>query len=116
AKKPEIGYFIRIMLPAPTPENWVKVTQMREEDELAEFTVSPCRDPQELEEDVEHFFIKEATSTFRVELKDRTIYAYEIGKNEGVNNKDAEAGNRGLLNTLLAAGGWAAFQKIQWKK
>jgi hypothetical protein len=117
-KKPGTGYFIRIILPAPAPENWVEITHIRDEETVAEFTVNPCKDPQELaEEDVEHFFIKEASSTFRVKLKDRTIYGYEIGKNEGVNNQDKkESGKREVINTLLAAGGWAGFQTLQWEK
>lgn len=114
-KKPEVGDFIRILLPGPTPENWVKVTDIKITDEAAEFTVSPCEDPREKEE-VEHFFIKEATSTFRVKLIDNTIHAAEIGKNEGINNQGEEAGERKVLNTLIAEGGWAAFQELQWKK
>lgn len=117
AKKPEVGYFIRILLPSPTPENWVEVNDVQEKMEVAQFTVNPCKDPQENEEDVEHFFVKEASSTFKVELKDTTIFAYEIGKNERVNNQDnKETGKRGAINTLLAAGGWAGFQKLQWEK
>ncbi len=117
AKKPEIGYFIKILLPGPTPENWVQVTHLHEEKEMAEFTVNPCKDPLNNDDDVEHFFVKEATSTFKVELKNTTIHAYEIGKNEKVNNQDnREAGKRKAINTLLAAGGWAGFQKLQWEK
>lgn len=113
---PEVGDFIRILLPAPAPENWVTVTDVNVSNGKAAFTVSPSRDPQEVEEDVEHFFIKEATSTFSVELKGNTLYAAEIGKNEGVNNQGKDGGNRKLLNTLISGGGWAAFQEIQWKK
>lgn len=115
-KKLEVGDFVRIMLPAPTPENWVKVTNITVKDKIAEFTVNPSKDPRESEEDVEHFFVKEATSTFRVELKGHTLYALEIGKNEAPNNKGKEAGERGVLNTLISAGGWLAFQELQWKK
>lgn len=65
--------------------------------------------------DTDHFFTSAATSTFKVERKKETIYAYEIGKNEFINNKE-ESGGRGLINTLIAEGGWAGFQKLQWKK
>lgn len=40
----------------------------------------------------------------------------KLVKNEGINNKGKEAGNRKLINTLIAEGGWAAFQKFQWEK
>lgn len=116
AKMPQLGYFIRILLPAPSPENWVKVTDMQESEEMAAFTVSPCNDPNDKDDDIDHFFIKEATSTFKVELIKNSIRASEIGKNEGINNQGKEAGERGVLNTLIAVGGWAAFQELQWKK
>lgn len=117
AEKPALNDFIRIMLPGPSPENWVKVTDIQIEDESAEFTVNPSEDPTEKEgQKIEHFFIKEATSTFKVTLRNNTIHASEIGKNEGINNQGQEAGNREMINTLLAEGGWAGFQKIQWEK
>lgn len=113
---PVRGDFIRILLPGPLPENWVVVTNIKTEDNLAEFTVSPNLDPQESDQDIEHFFSDEATSTFRVELEGNSLRAFEIGKNEGINNKGKDAGNRNVLNTMLAEGGWAGFQKIQWEK
>lgn len=108
--------FIRIELPGPVPENWVVVTVVNDGEDTAEFTVSPSKNPRETGQEIKHFFIKEATSTFKIEIKNNTIYSYEIGKNEGINNEGVEAGDRELINTLLAEGGWAAFQKIQWKK
>ena len=39
----------------------------------------------------------------------------EIGVNEAINNQDAEAGSKGLINTIVSEGGWAGFQKYQWK-
>ena len=116
AEKPQIGDFIRILLPLPVPENWVKITDIQDHADKAEFTVHPSRDPQESDNDIEHFFVDEASSTFKVERKSNTIYAYEIGKDEGINNRGEEAGDRGLLNTILSEGGWLAFQEMQWEK
>ena len=116
--KPKVNDFIKIILPAPAPENWVMVTDIKENEGRAEFTVSPSIDPTEKEEDqdeIAHFFIAEATSTFKVQLDGNKISAFEIGKNEGINN-DEDAGNRKLINTLLAQGGWAGVQKFQWNK
>lgn len=113
------GYYIKIKLPGPTPENWVQVTDMRTEENLAEFTVHPSENPQPTSEAgnvTEHFFTKEASSTFRVELNGNTLAAYEIGKNEAINNQGEEAGNRAVANTLIAEGGWAGFQGLQWNK
>ncbi|GAB3810681.1 hypothetical protein [Pontibacter rugosus] len=117
AKMPEIGYYINIILPGSDIENWVKVTNIRTEDNLAEFVVHPSEKPKELGEGdapIQHFFIKEASSTFRVTREGTTLSGYEIGKNEGINNQGEDAGDRALLNTLVAEGGWAGFQDMQW--
>ena len=119
ADKPKRGDYIKILLPSPVPENWVIVTHIFQRENIAEFTVSPSTNPQakgKEQEEIQHFFIDEATSTFRVKLQDNKIYAFEIGKNEGINNKGKEAGDRKLINTLIAEGGWAGFQKSQWEK
>lgn len=115
---PENGDYIKILLPGPAPANWVKITEIVNEKHSAEFTVSPSQDPtakKQDEKEIEHFFIDEATSTFLVELKGSTIKACEVGRDEGINN-DRTAGDREVINTILAEGGWAVFQKIQWKK
>lgn len=119
ADKPQLNDFIKITLPGPVPENWVIVTDLKEGKNMAEFTVSPSRDPTEkgeAQEEIAHFFIDDATSTFKVELRDKFIYAWEIGKNEGINNQKREAGKRKVINTLIAEGGWAGFQAFQWHK
>lgn len=116
SKKPRVGDYIKIDLPGPTPENWVKVVEVIDNDSTASFTVSPSEDPREKDGEIEHFFIKEATSEFKVELLGNTIKGYEIGKNEGINNAGYEAGKRALVNTLIAEGGWAGFQDYQWNK
>ncbi len=115
----QVGDYIKIDLPGPFPENWVVVTDIKEEENLAEFTASPSSDPTDKgkeQEEIDHFFIDEATSTFRVKRVGNTLYGYEIGKDEGINNQEKEAGERKLINTLIAEGGWAGFQKFQWKK
>lgn len=117
AKKPKVGDFILINLPVPKIANWVKVLDIKEEEDLAEFVVSPSEDPrQKGDKEIKHFFIDEATSTFRVKREAHTVFGYEIGKNEAINNQGKEAGDRGLINTLVAEGGWALFQKLQWEK
>ncbi len=116
---PQLGDYILIDLPGPAPDTWVKVIDVLEEEEMAEFTVNPSHDPrkkEEKKEEVDHFFADEATSTFRVMLQDASIYAFEIGKEEGINNKGKKAGGRQLINTVIAVGGWMAFQEMQWRK
>jgi len=113
------GYFIRIELPGPTPENWVQVTDVKVGKNMAEFIVHPSQKPAPAPNEaneIKHFFAKEASSTFRVELNGNTLSAYEIGKNEAINNQGEEAGDRALSNTLIAEGGWAGVQALQWNK
>jgi hypothetical protein len=120
ASKPEVGDYIWIDLPGPVPENWVQVISLREEHNAASFTVRPSENPQQKEsegkQETAHFFTQEATSTFIVELEGSRLIAKEIGKDEAINNQGEEAGNRGVINTLIAGGGWAFFQKVQWQK
>jgi hypothetical protein len=117
--KPREGYYIKIELPGPAIENWVQIREIHDEADMAEFTVHPSEKPEEKSDpnaEVKHFFTKEASSTFRVSRTDNLIKAEEIGLNEVINNQGEESGNRTVLNTLIAEGGWAAFQKIQWDK
>jgi len=113
----EEGDFIKIDLPGPLPFNWVKVTGRSEGEDNAEFTVQPTYDPTENDDRTvtDHFFQDRARSIFRVERNGREISAMEIGLNEAINNQKEEAGEKGLINTLVSEGGWAAFQKYQWK-
>lgn len=116
-KKPEVGDYVLINLPGPAPANWVKVVGVKEEDNMAEFIVSPSEDPKEKgTKEIKHFFIDEATSTFRVKREHKSIFAHEIGKNIAINNEGEEAGDRGVINTLIAGSGWAGLQKVQWEK
>ncbi|WP_241499124.1 hypothetical protein [Rufibacter ruber] len=119
ATKPELGHFIKIILPASNIENWVEVVDIREEENAAEFTVKPSSEPvaqQQGEAEVKHFFTSEASSTFRVERQGTKLIGYEIGQNEKINNHNEEAGDRAVLNTMVAEGGWAGFQDVQWNR
>lgn len=117
SSRPSVGSYIKIILPGPgLPPNWVEVTHVYEDEHSAEFTVKPASDPSSRDkEKTDHFFREEARSTFRVELNGKEIKAFEAGIAEAVNNRGTESGNRKTINTLIAAGGWAFFQKIQWK-
>lgn len=117
-KNTAVGDYILINLPGPLPENWVKIISLVDKEEVAEFVVRPSEKPFEQEnneEKVSHFFKDVATSTFRVERVGKCLIAFEIGKNEIVNNEGKQAGGRDWINTLMAEGGWLGFQKLQWK-
>ena len=111
------GDFLKIDLPGPLPFYWVKVIEISDQPDRAQFTVQPTYDPTEKDSKkaTDHFFQEKARSIFRVERNGKEITAMEIGVDEAINNKEGEAGGKGLLNTLVSEGGWAAFQKYQWK-
>lgn len=112
------GDFIRIDLPGPLPFYWVRVTEITKEEDRAQFSVQPTYDPTDKKDDktvTDHFFQDQARSIFRVERNGRELAAMEIGLNEAINNDEAEAGEKGLINTLVSEGGWAVFQRYQWK-
>ncbi len=120
-KKAGVGDYIKIELPGAKIENWVQVVNIKNDETGTEFTVRPSAKPEEKQEpgegeETKHFFTEEASSTFRVERIGTKIIAYELGLNEVINNDGEEAGGRGALNTLIAEGGWAFFQKLQWDK
>lgn len=114
--QPERGDYLQITLPGPAPENWVRVVHKTIEENRAEFAVQPSNDPRKAESNtVEHFFDEQARSTFRVELSGNTITASEIGEREVINNQGPQAGDRAVINTVIAEGAWLFYQKLQWK-
>lgn len=115
--KVETGDFIKIDLPGPLPFFWVKVNEVSDGDGYAQFTVQPSFDPTDDDgkRETDHFFRDKARSIFRVERHAREIIAMEVGINEAINNQGEEAGEKALINTLVSEGGWAGFQKHQWK-
>jgi len=115
ADKPEVGDHFKIILPGIPLENWMRISEIKTSVHLAEFSGHPCPNPQENKPEItSHFFVKEATSTFRVTVEGPKIKTYQIGTNEKINNHE-QAGNRAIPNTLIAEAGWAGMQFIQWK-
>lgn len=112
-----IGDFLKIDLPGPVPMYWVQVVDVKDEDDLAEFTVKPASDPTtpEKPEVVDHFFQEKARSTFRIAREGNKLVGMEIGVNEAINNQGEQAGDKAVINTLVSETGWAFFQKNQWK-
>jgi len=113
----QVDDFIEIDLPGPLPMYWVRVVDVLVGDDEASFTVQPTYDPTD-EDDrtvTDHFFQDRARSIFRVERKGSELWAAEVGIDEAVNNEPAEAGDKAVVNTLVSAGGWAIFQRYQWK-
>lgn len=115
--------YIRINIPGPGTKvgegyDWVKVETITEQsfvdEEVLSITVRPTHHPLRAFSETAHFFWNEATSTFQVKRKDKTILAEIHGRNEAPNN-DTGIFVDNLRNTLV---GWSAkigFSYPQWK-
>jgi hypothetical protein len=115
-EKPDEGDFIRIILPGPLPENWVRIIAIKDEGDLVFLSVRPDKNPCERDkEEIDHFFSPESTNNFAIELDENKVNAYVLGRKESINNRGEKAGDRAIINTIIAEGGWAFFQDIQWQ-
>lgn len=113
----ELGSYIKIIFPLSLPVSWVKVTEIYTDDSKAYFIVHPVSDPLDNSTDtVSHFLREKASSIFKVQIEGTRVFGYEIGRNELINNTGKQAGNRKLINTIMAWGGWLGMQRYQWGK
>ncbi|HWA35584.1 MAG TPA: hypothetical protein VG737_15690, partial [Cyclobacteriaceae bacterium] len=121
-----LGDYFRINIPGPGPEtgqgyDWVKIESIDDhrdptgESEEVSFRVRPASSPLDGEKDTAHFFSDQATSTFSVVRKKRTIKASVHGRNESPNVKTRSATDK-VRNALIATGAITGLAKIQWKK
>lgn len=118
------GDFVRISLPViPGPAagqgyEWVQVEQVEEQrkGQLAYtiIKVRPCSPPFIPAPEVAHFFTNDATSSFCVLRKGRTVTAAVYGRNEVPNVKTPRFMDK-LRNFFVAIGAMLGFNKPQWK-
>lgn len=118
------GDYLRVDIPGPGPSSghgydWVHVEDMEErqvaDEELIAFRVRPSSNPASPDDAVAHFYSPESTSTFIVARHGLEVSATIYDSNTKVNDTDAGIGDR-IRNTMVGAGGIAAFSKWQWKK
>lgn len=82
-KSVAVGDYILIKIPGPLPENWVEIISLTDQEDWAEFIVSPSDNPTERiykDERVNHFFKDTATSTFRVKRKQTRFSPMKSGR------------------------------------
>nr|WP_293836005.1 hypothetical protein [uncultured Arsenicibacter sp.] len=112
---PQSGDYIRIQLPGPVPENWVRIFDVNQSGDHAEFSAHPCQHPlSDTKAQTDHFFKHSTISTFRIERLGNTLIGSQIGKDEQINNQQPEAGDRQVINTVIAEAGWLFYQSVQW--
>ena len=114
------GDYIRIHLPtaADTKFEWVRIEAIEEQrpNEQSAWIMIRVRpsDPPRKQEETEHFFSKEATSSFYIERKGRKIVASVQGRNELPNLHAPDAGST-IRNLLISLGAMLGLNYPQWK-
>jgi hypothetical protein len=72
-------------------------------------------DPPRQKEETEHFFSKDATSSFIVERKGNVVTAYVRGRNELPNTEEPESFLKKIRNAAIALAAMAGLNTPQWK-
>ena len=116
------GDSLRILLPVKSEKNesfdWVRVEKIEEINTPGHryigMRVRPAVPPFYKDREVAHFFTRDATSTFCVEMQGTHIKAAVYGRNEKPNTQVSRLMTR-LKNLLIAIGAMIGFNKPQWK-
>ncbi len=118
------GDYFRINLPAPGNESghgydWVRVEEIVKE--LTDGTtqsvimqVRPAQHPAEQHSESSHFFTSDATSSFCVERKSKTVSAAVHGRNEKPNTHSGGWLNK-IRNAVIGFLAMLGMNKPQWK-
>lgn len=123
-RKPQVGDFFKINLPAPGIQSgegydWVRIEEIDEEarevDECTAIRVRPTSSPVNDNPDVAHFYTDEATSNFIIKREGKKVTAGVYGRNEKPNVKEAVSLMDKVRNAVVGAGGVSGFSKLQWK-
>jgi hypothetical protein len=114
------GDYIKIHLPANADDkfDWVRIEAIEEQKLHAHFNWIVIRvrpsDPPKQQEETEHFFSKEATSSFCVERVGRKVEASVHGRNE-LPNVEVPGFMNKLRNIVIALGAMTGLNYPQWK-
>jgi hypothetical protein len=119
--------FFKITLPAPGPAegkgfDWVQIEAIEDKSdstgpyESIGIRARPSSDPtQKNVENVAHFFDSDATSSFVVERRGKTVTASVLGRNEKPNTGDTDNVVDKVRNAVVGAGAIAGLSNLQWK-
>jgi hypothetical protein len=117
-RKTKIGDFVKVDLPGPMPDYWVRVENITNEPDKVEVVLRPTYDPTKrpLEKEVTaHFFDRDTLNIITFEKDGKKLSAEVRGISAVVNNQGTEAGEHEIINTTVAVGGWLGLQKRQWE-
>jgi hypothetical protein len=120
SRLPLQGDYIKIHLPASAKDkfDWVRIEKIEEEKSHSSHNwvtirVRPAEQPKE-KEDTEHFFTRDATSSFSVERKGTRVKAFVSGRNE-LPNTETHGFLKKLRNAAIALAAMAGLNTPQWK-
>lgn len=116
----DVGSFIRISLYGSGKYDWVRVSQIHDDQDELVIKVKPSHDPTQQPADPEsisHFFHPEAENNFCLQRHEKIVAFYVIGLNERQNTAFTD----GLIETARNAavaniGYYSGLQKAVWKE
>lgn len=119
-KKPQVGDYIKIDIPAPGPSSgdgydWVRIEEILEEEQIFAIKVRPVCSPENKDSSVAHFFKDSATSSFIIRKEGLSVFAEVHGRNE-VPNTDTEKTTDKIRNAAVGGSAIAGFSSFQWKQ
>jgi len=117
-KAAAVGDFICIKLPGTGKADWVKIINIHKDSDEMILTVQPTFNPTEKKTDksaTSHFFIKDSTNNFCLQLNGSYLNMYVIGLNEITNTEDTSSVIESARNFATAnLGHFLGFQKAEW--
>lgn len=125
-KTPEAGNLIRIQLPGPpnidgSGYDWVRIEKIEEEKDkfrkrdCIQLQVRPVENPFDKKKETQaHLYTIDATSTFAVIRKNKTVWVFELGRHELVNNH-AESFVNKVRNLFVSIAAFIGLSTSQWK-
>lgn len=125
-RAPQKGDLIRIKLPAPGTQegdgyDWVRIEKIDDasspdakEEHLA-IRARPVPNPDSENEDSAHFYTEDASSTFIVSRKHKTVVAEEIARN-AIPNTETDNLLDAARNSVVAVAAFSGMAWPQWKR
>jgi len=112
--------FIKITLAGSGKSDWVRVEDIRDENDELVITVRPSYDPTGQPQQtgkISHFFWNEATNNFCAIQSGEKVSLYVIGLNEKLNSDHTSGMVETVRNTAVAnMGYYLGIQKSEWTK
>jgi hypothetical protein len=123
---PEKGNLIKIKLPVPGTQegdgyDWVRIDKIDDacnpdaEEEHFAIRARPVKNPDSENVESAHFYTKDASSTFIVSRKNKTVVAEEIARNS-IPNTDTDKILDAARNAVVAVAAFSGMAWPQWKQ